>query len=49
VGSSKTKAQGDCRFFIDDLPVVFPYDFIYPEQYAYMVDLKKTIDSKVAK
>ncbi|KAJ5466091.1 hypothetical protein N7530_009878 [Penicillium desertorum] len=32
------------KFFIDDLPVLFPYPRIYPEQYAYMCDLKKTLD-----
>ncbi|KAL2823351.1 hypothetical protein BDW59DRAFT_148754 [Aspergillus cavernicola] len=33
------------KFFIDDLPVLFPYPRIYPEQYAYMCGLKKTLDS----
>ncbi|BAE60655.1 unnamed protein product [Aspergillus oryzae RIB40] len=33
------------KFFIDDLPVLFPYPRIYPEQYAYMCDLKKTLDA----
>lgn len=33
------------RFFIDDLPVIFPYPRIYPEQYAYMSDIKKTLDT----
>ncbi|KAF2753818.1 DNA repair helicase RAD3 [Pseudovirgaria hyperparasitica] len=33
------------RFFIDQLEVLFPYPRIYPEQYAYMCDLKKTLDS----
>lgn len=28
-----------------DLPVLFPYTRIYPEQYAYMCDLKKTLDA----
>ncbi|KAI5797980.1 hypothetical protein DFH27DRAFT_561503 [Peziza echinospora] len=32
------------KFFIDDLPVLFPYPRIYPEQYAYMTDLKRTLD-----
>ncbi|KAK2768231.1 DNA-dependent ATPase of the nucleotide excision repair factor 4 complex [Arachnomyces sp. PD_36] len=32
------------KFFIDDLPVLFPYPRIYPEQYAYMRDLKRTLD-----
>ncbi|KAL4732511.1 TFIIH/NER complex ATP-dependent 5'-3' DNA helicase subunit [Fusarium chlamydosporum] len=33
------------KFNIDDLPVLFPYPRIYPEQYAYMCDLKKTLDA----
>ncbi|AOW30384.1 DNA repair helicase RAD3 [Candida albicans L26] len=32
------------KFFIDDLPVLFPYPRIYPEQYSYMCDIKKTLD-----
>ncbi|KAG4439795.1 DNA-dependent ATPase of the nucleotide excision repair factor 4 complex [Cadophora sp. M221] len=33
------------KFNIDDLPVLFPYPMIYPEQYAYMCDLKRTLDA----
>ncbi|GJE95143.1 DNA repair helicase [Phanerochaete sordida] len=33
------------KFYIDDLPVIFPYDRIYPEQYTYMCDLKRTLDA----
>ena len=33
------------KFFIDDLPVLFPYGRIYPEQYAYMCDLKRTLEA----
>ncbi|KAG5359767.1 DNA repair helicase RAD3 [Yarrowia sp. C11] len=32
------------KFYIDDLPVLWPYPRIYPEQYAYMCDIKKTLD-----
>ncbi|KAL1799486.1 hypothetical protein ACET3X_003523 [Alternaria dauci] len=32
------------KFFIDTLPVLFPYPRVYPEQYAYMCDLKRTLD-----
>lgn len=32
------------RFEIDGLPVIFPYPKIYPEQYEYMSDIKKTLD-----
>lgn len=35
------------RFMIDDLPVLFPYPRIYPEQYQYMRDLKHTLDAGV--
>ncbi|KAL7648131.1 UNVERIFIED_CONTAM: hypothetical protein RMT77_000032 [Armadillidium vulgare] len=31
---------------VDGLKVYFPYDFIYPEQYSYMLDLKKALDAK---
>ncbi|KAI0137540.1 hypothetical protein BJ170DRAFT_574100 [Xylariales sp. AK1849] len=33
------------KFFIDDLPILFPYPRVYPEQYSYMCDLKKTLDA----
>ncbi|CDO93345.1 unnamed protein product [Kluyveromyces dobzhanskii CBS 2104] len=33
------------KFYIDDLPVLFPYPKIYPEQYQYMCDIKKTLDA----
>ncbi|KAH0631628.1 hypothetical protein JD844_006058 [Phrynosoma platyrhinos] len=32
---------------IDGLLVYFPYDYIYPEQYSYMLELKRTLDAKV--
>lgn len=35
------------RFFIDDLEVVFPYEYVYKEQLEYMTELKRTIDLKV--
>ncbi|KAL1457434.1 hypothetical protein WDU94_007667 [Cyamophila willieti] len=34
------------KLMIDDLPVFFPYEYIYPEQYAYMLELKKALDAK---
>jgi Rad3-related DNA helicase len=34
------------KFKIDDLEILFPYEFIYPEQYAYMSDIKKALDVK---
>ncbi|KAK4699698.1 DNA excision repair protein ERCC-2, partial [Phenoliferia sp. Uapishka_3] len=33
------------KFLIDDLEVIFPYEKIYPEQYAYICDLKRTLDA----
>ncbi len=32
------------KFKIDELEIYFPYDFIYPEQYTYMRELKLTLD-----
>nr|XP_027200231.1 general transcription and DNA repair factor IIH helicase subunit XPD-like [Dermatophagoides pteronyssinus] len=34
------------RIKIDGLDVYFPYNYIYPEQYAYMCHLKKCLDAK---
>ena len=31
-------------FAIDELRVFFPFDLVYPEQYKYMVELKRTLD-----
>ena len=34
------------KFEIDDLPIIFPYDTVYPEQYLYMKNLKQTLDGE---
>eukprot|EP00871_Galdieria_phlegrea_P002952 jgi/Galph1/3658/GphlegSOOS_G2355.1 len=34
------------KIVIDELMIYFPYQYIYPEQYLYMVELKKTLDSR---
>lgn len=34
------------QFHIDELPVYFPYPYIYPEQYQYMVHLKRLLDKR---
>lgn len=34
------------RFLLDGLPVFFPYEFIYPEQYQYMAELKAALDAR---
>ncbi|EOA93110.1 TFIIH basal transcription factor complex helicase subunit, partial [Anas platyrhynchos] len=34
------------RLNIDGLLVPFPYDYIYPEQFSYMLELKRTLDAK---
>ncbi|VEL21462.1 unnamed protein product [Protopolystoma xenopodis] len=31
---------------VDGLLVYFPYEYIYPEQYYYMIELKRTLDAK---
>ena len=31
---------------VDGLLVYFPYDYIYPEQFSYMLELKKALDAK---
>ncbi|CAM9626346.1 unnamed protein product, partial [Chrysoparadoxa australica] len=33
-------------FQIDGLTVYFPYDYIYPEQHQYMLELKRALDAK---
>ena len=35
------------RVNIDGLLVIFPFEYMYPEQYAYMLDLKRTLDAEV--
>ncbi|KAB1203219.1 DNA repair helicase UVH6 [Morella rubra] len=34
------------KFQIEDVTVYFPYDRIYPEQYGYMLELKRALDAK---
>lgn len=34
------------KFQLEGLDVYFPYEFIYPEQYQYMVELKHSLDAK---
>ncbi|CAN4101935.1 unnamed protein product [Withania somnifera] len=34
------------RFQLEDITVYFPYDNIYPEQYQYMLELKRALDAK---
>lgn len=34
------------KFQIEDVTVYFPYDNIYPEQYAYMLELKRALDAR---
>lgn len=33
------------RFQLEGLTVYFPYQFIYPEQYQYMLELKHALDA----
>jgi DNA excision repair protein ERCC-2 len=34
------------RFLLDGLEVFFPYDYVYKEQYQYMLELKRSLDAK---
>ncbi|KAI0492400.1 hypothetical protein KFK09_026671 [Dendrobium nobile] len=34
------------KFHIEEVAVYFPYDHIYPEQYEYMVELKRALDAR---
>jgi DNA excision repair protein ERCC-2 len=34
------------KFQLDGLTVFFPYEFIYPEQYQYMAELKAALDAR---
>ncbi|OXA59642.1 general transcription and DNA repair factor IIH helicase subunit XPD [Folsomia candida] len=34
------------KLVVDGLTVLFPYDYIYPEQFSYMCELKKALDAK---
>ncbi|CAM1154738.1 ERCC2 (predicted) [Pycnogonum litorale] len=34
------------RINVDGLLVYFPYEYIYPEQYSYMIELKRALDAK---
>lgn len=34
------------KFQLEGLTVFFPYEYIYPEQYEYMLELKHSLDAK---
>lgn len=34
------------KFYIEEVLVYFPYQYIYPEQYDYMCHLKRSLDAK---
>lgn len=34
------------KFQLEGLTVYFPYEYIYPEQYKYMQELKHALDAK---
>lgn len=33
------------KFDLEEVTVYFPYEFIYPEQYKYMQELKRALDA----
>ncbi|KRY32953.1 TFIIH basal transcription factor complex helicase XPD subunit [Trichinella spiralis] len=45
-GSSHNLGRITMRIDVDGLSVIFPYEFIYPEQYYYMLQLKRTLDAR---
>ena len=34
------------KFMLEGMPVYFPYEFIYKEQYEYMLEIKRALDAK---
>ena len=46
-GRGTDPAAPTARLNVDGLLVYFPYDYIYPEQFSYMLELKRTLDAKV--
>ena len=36
------------RFNIGELEIIFPYEFVYPEQLEYMNDIKKALDQQAS-
>ena len=44
--SKKKRTKGEMKFFVEDVKVVFPYDYIYPEQLEYMTELKRGLDKR---
>lgn len=34
------------KFRLEDITVFFPYEYIYPEQYRYMLELKRALDAR---
>lgn len=46
-GRGTDSAAPAARLNVDGLLVYFPYDYIYPEQFSYMLELKRTLDAKV--
>ena len=34
-------------FYIQELKVYFPYEYLYPEQYKYMLEIKRGLDAQV--
>jgi DNA excision repair protein ERCC-2 len=41
-----SRASPTMRFSVEGVEVFFPYDRLYPEQYAYMVEMKRALDAR---
>jgi DNA excision repair protein ERCC-2 len=37
------------KFLLDGLPVYFPYEYVYKEQYEYMLEIKRAYDAGATK
>ena len=44
-GAGAGGAGAGMKFMLDGLEVCFPYDFMYPEQFTYMRELKRALDA----
>ena len=46
VTENRDLSESRMKLNVDGLLVYFPYDYIYPEQFSYMLELKKALDAK---
>lgn len=44
-GRAEAQTPEGMKFNLEGLTVYFPYEFLYPEQYRYMLELKRALDA----